>query len=137
MTDLHDKRLRRVLRALKTIRQVEEAELGAINRHSVRLRVMQADVISALNDDSDILSQSGSSFAHYYAEQIRRFARDEQQSTEKHEVQRRKLALRQGQEKIIENMLNRLTEQIDKTTASAELSDLAERYAGKLPTSKT
>ena len=132
-----DKRLRRVLRALKTLRQAEEAKLGAISRHSVRLRVMQADAISALNDDSDIQSQSGSSFAHYYAEQIRRYARDEQQNTERHEVQRRKLAHRQGQEKIIENMLDRLGEQIDRDAASAELSEVTERYGGKLPTSKT
>ena len=41
--DLRDKRLRRVLRALRTIRQSEEAQLGAINRHSIRLRVAQAD----------------------------------------------------------------------------------------------
>ena len=128
MANLSDKRMRRVLRALKTMRQSEEARFGAINRHSVRLRMAQADAIGALNDDSDILSQSGSSFAHYYAEQIRRYARDEKKSVEKQEEQRRKLVHRQGQEKIMENMLDQMTRQRQKDTASAELGAVVERY---------
>lgn len=136
LSTLRDKRMRRVLRALKVIRQCEEARFGAINRHSIRLRVAQADALSALNDEFDILGQSGSSFAHYYAEQIRRYARDEQQSATKQEAQRRKLAQRQGQEKIMENMLNALSAKIDKDRVSAELGEIVERYGGKPPTSK-
>ena len=137
MADCREKRLLRMLRALKSIRQTEKVRLHALQRDSQKYQLAQKTAIRVLNEDAGLHGQATPNFADFYARQIRKNSRDEKEVANQRQSLHRKVVERQGQEKIMEDMINRLNDQNTKDQMADQLSDVVERYSGKLPASKT
>ncbi len=127
--------MRRVLSVLQSLRRLEEAQLGLLQRRSQALRSAQSSSIAALNDHSGFDGSCGVRFAHLIAARIRSQAQGEKEANEQSERQRTRLAERQAQEKIADHLIARLGQQDEQRNKAVQLSEVLECYVGKPPAS--
>ena len=125
------RRMTRVLKVLQSLRQREEAKLGAMQRRSFALKSAQSSAIATLNDQYELESLQSAGFARLLADQMRMCAAQEQVAEQQAARQRDRLAMRRGLERVTEQLVSDLSLADQRSDEAAGLQDVIEVYRGK------